>query len=116
MHYQYTDNLSEEEFEEFEEELGEMYHFSKKYSKLPYRILMDYDGKNRKRKDNSPRIMISLDNHCRNIAPGMNEDRKEFNRIINLVLENKVNKIFITYKDRFTRFGFKYFENICKKI
>ena len=50
------------------------------------------------------------------IASGMNEDRKEFNRIINLVLENKVNKIFITYKDRFTRFGFKYFENICKKF
>lgn len=46
MHYQYTDNLSEEEFEE---ELGEMVHFSKKYSKLPYRILMDYDGKNRRK-------------------------------------------------------------------
>lgn len=62
----FTDNLSEEEFYE---EIGEMNHFWKKYSKLPYRILMDYDGKNRKRKNNSPRIMISLDDKLEEIVP-----------------------------------------------
>lgn len=50
------------------------------------------------------------------IASGMNETRVKFNEIIDLVLENKVNKIFITYKDRLTRFGFTYFENLFKKF
>ena len=44
----------------------------------------------------------------------MNENRKEFNELIKLVLEGKVARIFITYKDRFTRFGFEYFYNLCK--
>lgn len=48
------------------------------------------------------------------IASGMNENRKEFNELINLILEGKVARIFITYKDRFTRFGFEYFNNLCK--
>lgn len=48
------------------------------------------------------------------IASGMNENRKEFNELIKLVLEGKVARIFITYKDRFIRFGFEYFYNLCK--
>lgn len=48
------------------------------------------------------------------IASGMNEDRKELNRLINMVVNKEVNTIYITYKDRLTRFGFKYFENIFK--
>lgn len=50
------------------------------------------------------------------IASGMNENRVHFNELIDLVLQNKVNKIFITYKDRLTRFGFTYFENLFKKF
>jgi BMFP domain-containing protein YqiC len=35
----------------------------------------------------------------KDIASGMNESRKELNELIRLVIENKVNKIFISYKD-----------------
>lgn len=49
------------------------------------------------------------------IASGMNENRKGFNELIDLVFENKVNKIIISYKDRFVRFGFEYFKNIFLK-
>ena len=50
----------------------------------------------------------------KDIASGMNENRKDLNELIKLVIENKVNKIFISYKDRLTRFGFNYFEYIFK--
>lgn len=50
------------------------------------------------------------------IANGMNENRSEFNKMISSVLNNEISNIFITYKDRFTRFGFEYFQNICKQF
>jgi predicted site-specific integrase-resolvase len=46
------------------------------------------------------------------IASGMNENRNGLNKLINLVISNKVDKIIISYKDRLTRFGFEHFENI----
>lgn len=49
------------------------------------------------------------------IASGMNENRKQFDEIIDQVIQHKINKIFVTYKDRLTRFGFGYFENLFKK-
>ena len=45
----------------------------------------------------------------------MNENRNELNKLIDDVINNKIQKIFITYKDRLTRFGFDYFKNIFNK-
>ena len=64
--YKFTDNLSEEEFYE---EIGEMASFWKKYSKLPYEVLIDSLGIERKRENNSPRVMISLDDSYKDIVP-----------------------------------------------
>jgi len=50
------------------------------------------------------------------IASGMNENRNNFNHLLSLVFENKVNTIYISYKDRLTRFGFDYFKNIFNKF
>ena len=36
--------------------------------------------------------------------------------MLNLVIENKISKIVITHKDRLTRFGFGYIENICNRF
>ena len=46
----------------------------------------------------------------------MNEERKVFNKLIDDVISGKVVKIFITYKDRLTRFGFSYFEKLFKRF
>ena len=46
----------------------------------------------------------------------MNDERKELLKILNLVMEKKVDRIFILYRDRLTRFGFHYIEQICKKF
>ena len=58
---------------------------------------------------------VKIDAFYSEIASGMNEDRKFFNKIIEDVCQNKVSKIYITYKDRLTRFGFKYFERLFGK-
>lgn len=50
------------------------------------------------------------------IASGMNEDRIEFNKLIDLVINEEVENIYITHKDRLTRFGYKYFENLFDKF
>ncbi len=50
------------------------------------------------------------------VASGMNEERIQFNKLIDLVINNEIDKVYITYKDRLTRFGFTYFENLFKKF
>jgi putative resolvase len=43
-------------------------------------------------------------------ASGLNENRKGLNKLLKLVTERQVEAVFITHKDRLTRFGFKYLE------
>ena len=57
---------------------------------------------------------FKVDYIFKDIASGMNESRKDLNELIKLVVENKVNNVFISYKDRLTRFGYNYFEYIFK--
>lgn len=47
------------------------------------------------------------------IGSGLNDNRKNLNKILKLIQEDKVNRIFILYKDRLTRFGFNYIKTIC---
>lgn len=54
---------------------------------------------------------VRIDNVFKDIASGLNEDRPGLNSLIDLVIQNKVNNIYITFKDRLTRFGFNYFKN-----
>ncbi|ONI44908.1 hypothetical protein AN642_01990 [Epulopiscium sp. SCG-B10WGA-EpuloA2] len=48
------------------------------------------------------------------IGSGLNDNRKQLLKIIDMVLADKIDRIFINYKDRLTRFGFNYIETICK--
>jgi Predicted site-specific integrase-resolvase len=41
------------------------------------------------------------------VASGLNENRKGFLRLLEMVAERKVSKVIIVYEDRLTRFGFK---------
>lgn len=52
----------------------------------------------------------------KDIGSGMNEDRKELNMLITEVLRGDVDKVFISFKDRLTRFGFKYFKNLFERF
>lgn len=44
------------------------------------------------------------------VGSGLNDKRKGLNEVISLVLNNKVNRVFVTYSDRLTRFGFNFLE------
>ena len=47
------------------------------------------------------------------VGSGLNDNRKNLLRLITMVQSGKVNRIFITHKDRLTRFGFNYLKQIC---
>lgn len=46
----------------------------------------------------------------------LNEQRPKLQQLIKMVLNNEVNKIYITYKDRLTRFGFNYLKYIFEEF
>lgn len=58
---------------------------------------------------------IILNQEITDIGSGLNYKRKKWNQLLNMVMENKINQIFITYQDRFIRFGFDWFEDLCKQ-
>lgn len=43
------------------------------------------------------------------VGSGLNNKRK---KLIKLVLDGKVNKVYVTYRDRLTRFGYHYLESM----
>lgn len=47
------------------------------------------------------------------IGSGLNDNCKGLSKLINMVQKEQVNRIFVLYKDRLTRFGFRYLEQIC---
>jgi predicted site-specific integrase-resolvase len=78
-------------------------------------------------KDNLNRQIERLTNYCSSngyiidnvyseIASGMNYNRKYYNKLLEQVLENKIDNIFIEYEDRLLRFGFDNFITICNKF
>jgi putative resolvase len=44
------------------------------------------------------------------VASGLNENRKGLAKLFELVTQKQIEAVFITYRDRLTRFGFKYLE------
>ena len=49
------------------------------------------------------------------IGSGMNFNRKNWNKLINLIQDGKVKTVIVAHKDRFTRFGFDWFERFVNK-
>lgn len=55
-----------------------------------------------------------LDDVISDIGLGLNYNRKNWNKLLlDYVAKGLVRKIYITYKDRFVRFGFDWFERFC---
>lgn len=59
---------------------------------------------------------IKIHNVYDEIASGMNENRNKFNKLIDEVIQGNISKIFISYKDRLSRFGYSYFEKLFEKF
>lgn len=50
------------------------------------------------------------------VGSGLNDNRKELKKLLDMVMNDEIDRIFILYKDRLTRFGFNYLEQICNKF
>ena len=64
---------------------------------------------------------VKVDKVYKDIASGMNFDRKQFRLMLEDVLNYRISSIYITYKDRFSRISFDMFERLfleynCKII
>lgn len=49
------------------------------------------------------------------VASGLNDNRKGLNQLIDSIMDKRIKRIFILYKDRLTRFGFNYLQQMCNK-
>lgn len=47
------------------------------------------------------------------VGSGLNDNRNGLLSLLDLIQEGKVNRLYILYKDRLTRFGYHYLEKIC---
>ena len=55
---------------------------------------------------------IKISDIYSDIGSGINFDRKEFQRLLDDVVNHKISKIYITYKDRLSRVSFDMFKNL----
>ncbi len=50
------------------------------------------------------------------IGSGINYNKKGLNRLLELIVSSRVEKIVILYKDRLLRFGYELMENLCDQF
>ena len=50
------------------------------------------------------------------VGSGLNDNRKELKKLLDMVMNDEIDRIFILHKDRLTRFGFNFLEQICNKF
>ena len=58
---------------------------------------------------------IPISNIYTDYGSGLNYNRKNWNKLIDDCFDKKISKIYISYKDRFVRFGFDWISSILKK-
>ena len=56
---------------------------------------------------------LILDERISDIGSGMNYDRPKWNKLLKDVEAGLIGQIIVTYKDRFTRFGFDWYDRFC---
>ena len=59
---------------------------------------------------------VILDDVITDIGSGLNYKRKNWNSLITEVMQGGIASIYITFKDRFVRFGYDWFEQLCQKF
>lgn len=58
---------------------------------------------------------VILDECIEDIGSGLNYNRPKWNELLQAVMRDEIATIYVTYKDRFIRFGFEWFESLCKQ-
>ena len=50
------------------------------------------------------------------VGSGLNDNRVVLRKLLQRILSGEIDRIFVNYKDRLTRFGFRYIEEVCKAM
>ena len=115
--------ISREEVVKYLEKSGLLYHDSFKQDVIYARVSMHKQkesGDLDRQIDYITKEVVKLNPKdlqiYQEVGSGLNDKRKELNKILKLVMQNKIGRIFILYKDRLTRFGFNYLEQICNQF
>lgn len=58
---------------------------------------------------------IAVDLHLSDVGSGLNYNRKNFLKLMDMVENDEVSELIVAHKDRLVRFGFEYFERLCEK-
>ena len=58
---------------------------------------------------------VIIDEAISDIGSGLNYNRKKWNQLLDQVMQDQISTIYITYKDRFIRFGYEWFERLCNR-
>lgn len=56
---------------------------------------------------------VILDEIYTDIGSGLDYKRQNWSKLLKQVEANEIDKIYVTYKDRFVRFGYEWFEEFC---
>ena len=59
---------------------------------------------------------VKVNKTYKDVASGMNFDRKQFKVLLNEILDFKVGKLYITYKDRLSRISFDIFKRLFSEF
>lgn len=46
------------------------------------------------------------------VGSGLNDNRKQLQKLLSMIMNDEVSRVFVTYKDRLTRFGYHYLETV----
>ena len=59
---------------------------------------------------------VIIDDIITDIGSGLNYNRKKWNKLLDSVIANEIDTIYIAYPDLFIRFGFDWFKHFCEKF
>ena len=63
--------------------------------------------------ENAPRLQNPV--ILKEVGSGLNDKRVQLHKLLQMVMADEVKNIYVTYKDRLTRFGYYYIEAVCKQ-
>lgn len=85
-----------------------------------YARVSGHDQKKRGDLDRQAVYIIEHENHLQNplilkeVGSGLNDQRKQLQKLLEMVCHDEVRTVYVTYKDRLTRFGYGYLETIFR--
>lgn len=83
-----------------------------------YARVSSHDQKDHGDLDRQALFLIEHINNAQNpvilkeVGSGLNDNRKQLKKLLSMVCNNEVRNVYVTYRDRLTRFGFRYLETM----